>query len=285
MANNVRALVRESPTLASLPMIYTRLTEAIDNPRASTMQIADIIASDSALTARLLRLVNSAFYAFSSRIDTVQQAVLLIGTQPIRDLALATSVLSVFPGIPRELGSMQSFWEHSITTGVTARLLATYRNERRAERFFVAGILHEIGRLLLFALRPDAARAALTRSRTESEPLVVAEHAAFGFDHGEAGGAILEAWKLPEDLQAIVRCHHAPAEAGHYQRDAALVHVADVIATAMQIGNSGDPAVPALAADAWEQLGLAPTILSALTDEVERQVYEVARSMLVTAGK
>ena len=113
----------------------------------------------------------------------------------------------------------------------------------------------------------------------------MAEHAAFGFDHGEAGGAILEAWKLPENLQVIVRCHHAPAEAGHYQRDAALLHVADVITTAMQIGNSGDPAVPVLAADAWEQLGLAPTILSALTDEVERQVYEVARSMLVTAGK
>jgi len=285
MAHDVRAFMRESPTLASLPMIYTRLTEAIANPRASTMQIADIIASDSALTARLLRLVNSAFYAFSSRIDTVQQAVLLIGTQPIRDLALATSVLSVFPGIPSELVSMQSFWEHSITTGVTARLLATFCNERRAERFFVAGILHEIGRLLLFALRSDAARAALTRSLREGEPLIVAEHAAFGFDHAEAGGAILEAWKLPEDLQAIVRCHHAPAEAGHYQRDAALVHVADVIATAMQIGNSGDPAVPALAADAWEQLGLAPTILSALTDEVERQVYEVARSMLVTATK
>jgi HD-like signal output (HDOD) protein len=283
MAHDARAFVRESPTLASLPIIYTRLTEAIDNPRASTAQIADIIASDSALTARLLRLVNSAFYAFSSRIDTVQQAVLLIGTQPIRDLALATSVFSVFPGIPRELVSMQSFWEHSITTGVTARLLATYRNERRAERFFVAGILHEIGRLLLFALRPDAARVALARSRTDGEPLIVAEHAEFGFDHAEAGGAILEAWKLPEDLQAIVRCHHAPAEAGHFQRDAALVHVADVIATAMKIGNSGDPAVPALAPDAWEQLELAPTILSALTDEVERQVYEVARSMLTTA--
>jgi HD-like signal output (HDOD) protein len=165
---------------------------------------------------------------------------------------------------------------------VTARLLATYRNERRAERFFVAGILHDIGRLLLFALRPDAAREALARSRTEGEPLIVGEHAAFGFDHAEAGGAILEAWKLPEDLQAIVRCHHAPAEAGHYQRGAALVHVADVIATSMKIGNSGDPAVPVLARDAWEQLELAPTILSALTDEVERQVHEVSRSMLVT---
>lgn len=283
MARNARALVRESPTLASLPTIYTRLTEAIEDPRASATQIADIIASDSALTARLLRLVNSTFYAFSTRIDTVQQAVLLIGTQPIRDLALATSVLSVFPGIPRELVSMRSFWEHSIATGVTARTLATYRNERRAERFFVAGILHDIGRLLLFALRPDAARAALTRSRTEGEPLIVAEQAAFGFDHSEAGSAVLEAWKLPEDLREIVRCHHAPAEAGRYQRDAALVHVADVIATAMKLGDSGDPAVPALAPDAWEQLELAPTILSGLTDEVERQVHEVARSMLMTA--
>ena len=134
MAHNVRALVRESPTLASLPMIYTRLTEAIDNPRASTMQIADIIASDSALTARLLRLVNSAFYAFSSRIDTVQQAVLLIGTQPIRDLALATSVLSVFPGIPSELVSMQSFWEHSITTGVTAHVSSPRRYRAESDR-------------------------------------------------------------------------------------------------------------------------------------------------------
>lgn len=285
MADNARGLVRESPTLASLPTIYTRLAEAIERPRVSATQIADIIASDAALTARLLRLVNSTFYAFSARIDTVQQAVLLIGTQPIHDLALATSVLSVFPGIPHELVSMRSFWEHSIATGVTARMLATYRNERRAERFFVAGILHDIGRLLLFALRPDAARTALTRSRTEGEPLIVAEHAAFGFDHGEAGGAVLEAWKLPEDLQTIVRCHHAPAEAGQYQRDAALVHVADVIATAMKIGDSGDPAVPALAPDAWEQLELAPTILSALTDEVDRQVHEVARSMLITASE
>src|SRR5215831_3369033 len=106
MAHSVRALVLESPTLASLPTIYIRLMEAIDNPRASTNQIADVMASYPALTARLLRLVNSAFYAFSSRIDTVQQAVLLIGTQPLHDLALATSVLSVFPGIPRELVNM-----------------------------------------------------------------------------------------------------------------------------------------------------------------------------------
>src|SRR5262249_17900621 len=155
----------------------------------------------------------------------------------------------------------------SIATGVTARMLAMYRNERRAERFFVAGILHDIGRLLLFALRPDAARAALTRSQMENEPLVVSEYAAFGFDHSEGGAAVLEAWKLPEDLQEIVRFHHAPAEAGPHRRDAALVHVADVIATAMKFGNSGDPAVPLLAPEAWEQLELAPTILDLLTDE------------------
>ena len=280
VARSAQELAREAPALASLPTVYTRLTEALAKPRVSTAQIAEIIASDSALTARLLRLVNSAFYAFPSRIETVQHAVFLVGTQQIHDLALATSVLRVFAGIPPELVDMESFWRHSIATGVTARTLATYCNERGAERFFVAGILHDLGRLLFFAARPDAARAALVRSRTQGEPLVVAERAVVGYDHSEAGGALLEAWNLPEDLQEMVRWHHAPADAQRYPREAAVVHVADIIATAMELGNSGDPVVSPLVPGAWEQFGLSPTVLGALAEQVDRQVNEVARSIL-----
>ena len=284
MARSARELAQETPALSSLPTIYTRLTEALAKPRVSTGQIAEIIASDSALTARLLRLVNSAFYAFPLRIETVHQAVFLVGTQQIHDLALATSVLRVFPRIPPELVDMESFWRHSIATGVTARTLATYRNERSAERFFVAGILHDLGRLLLFAARPDAARAALERSRTQGEPLMVAERAVLGYDHSEAGGALLEAWNLPAELQDMVRWHHAPAEAQRHQREAAVMHVADIISTAMEFGCSGDHAVPALAAGAWEQLGLSSTVLGAVTEQVDRQVNEVTQSILKVAA-
>jgi HD-like signal output (HDOD) protein len=284
MARSARELAQEAPALSSLPTIYTRLTEALAKPRVSTGQIAEIIASDSALTARLLRLVNSAFYAFPARIETVHHAVFLVGTQQIHDLTLATSVLRVFPRIPAELVDMESFWRHSIATGVTARTLATYRNERSPERFFVAGILHDLGRLLLFAARPDAARAALERSRTQGEPLMVAERAVLGYDHSEAGGALLEAWNLPEELQDMVRWHHAPSEAQRHQREAAVMHVADIISTAMEFGNSGDPVVPALATGAWEQLGLSSTVLGAVTEQVDRQVNEVTQSILKVAA-
>jgi HD-like signal output (HDOD) protein len=284
MARSARELARETVALSSLPTIYARLVGALEKPRVSTAQIAAIIASDSALTARLLRLVNSAFYAFPSRIETVQQAVFLVGTRQIHDLALATSVLRVFAGIPPELVDMKSFWQHSIATGVTARVLATCCKEAGTERFFVAGVLHDLGRLLLFAARPADARAALLRSRTRGEPLEVAERTILGYDHSEAGGALLEAWNLHEDLQDMVRWHHAPAEARRCPRETAVLHIADVIVTAMEIGHSGDHVVPALARGAWEQLGLSPTVLGALTEQVELQVNEVAQSMLTGGG-
>jgi HD-like signal output (HDOD) protein len=284
MARSARELARETVALSSLPTIYARLVGALEKPRVSTAQIAAIIASDPVLTARLLRLVNSAFYAFPSRIETVQQAVFLVGTRQIHDLALATSVLRVFAGIPPELVDMESFWRHSIATGVTARVLATCCEEAGTERFFVAGVLHDLGRLLLFAARPDDARAALLRSRTRGEPLEVAERTILGYDHSEAGGALLEAWNLHEDLQDMVRWHHAPAEARRCPRETAVLHVADIIVATMEIGRSGDHVVPALARGAWEQLGLSPTVLGALTEQVELQVNEVAQSMLTGGG-
>ena len=284
MARSAHELARATIALSSLPTIYTRLLAALDEPRVSTAQIAEIIASDSALTARLLRLVNSAFYAFPSRIETVQQAVFLVGTRQIHDLALATYVLRVFTGIPPELVEMESFWQHSIATGLTARALAMHRKEPDAERFFVAGILHDLGRLLLFEGRPDEARAALLRSRTRDEPLEIAERAIIGYDHSEAGNALLEAWNLHEDLRDMVRWHHAPAEAQRCQRETAILHVADIIVTSMEIGHSGDQVVPALAPGAWEQLGMSPTVFGALTAQVEAQVNDVSRSMLTGRG-
>ena len=113
---------------------------------------------------------------------------------------------------------------------------------------------------------------------------MIAERAVIGYDHSEVGGALLEAWNLPEELQDMVRWHHAPAEARRHQREAAVVHVADIITTAMEFGNSGDPVVPTLATGAWEQLGLSSTVLVAVTEQVERQVNEVTQSILTVAA-
>ncbi len=265
-------LLRGAVEVSSLPAIYARLTKALDDPRASAAQIADIISEDSGLTARLLRLVNSAFYCFPFEVETVSRAVMIVGTRQISDLALATSVLSLFRGIPEGLVDMESFWLHSIATGVTARIVASHRQESHAERFFVAGVLHDIGRLLIYTRLPDQAREALHRSRRSGEPLIEVEREIIGFDHATAGGALARAWNLPATLEDMVTFHHDPFRASRYPVEAAVVHVADVLAHALRLGTSGERAVPPLDAGAWAALGIPTAGLRALLDQAELQV-------------
>jgi HD-like signal output (HDOD) protein len=279
MAADTIALLDETVATASAPLVYTRLTEAIANPRASTSLIADIISEDAALTARLLRVVNSAFYGFPFPIDTVSRAVMLVGTQQISDLALATTVMTTFAGIPEDLVDMESFWLHNVATGVAARILAGLRREPLAERFFVAGVLHDIGRLLLLGQRPAQMREALEHAEQTGRPLLDIERHVFGFDHAALGGALLRTWKLPPTLEDMVAFHHAPSQCTH-SIEAALVHVADVIAHTMPLGTSGERAVPPLEPTAWTLLGFDPGILESTVELMEAQVSETVRLIL-----
>ena len=282
MTFSLQELVRpKAARIPSLPQIYLQLTEVLDNPRSASGHIAEVISRDSGLTARLLRLVNSAFYAFPTRVESISHAVILVGTQQIRDLALATAVLRIFKGISTDLVDMESFWLHSIATGVAARLLAAQRKEVNTERYFVAGVLHDIGRLLMFRTWPDEARAALAQARRTEGSLLEIERQVFGFDHGVAGGELLHAWDLPGVLTEMTRYHHAPADARQHPVEVAVVHVADVVAAALELGHSGDDAVPRLSPVAWERLALPAGAVSTVAVQSERQVAEVRRSMLV----
>ncbi len=143
-------LVQSAMRLASLPSIYLRLTEVTTDGRSTSTDVARVIQEDPSLSARLLRLVNSAFYGFPSRVDTITQAINLVGTNQVMELALASSVLRAFEGIPRDRVDMDGFWRHSIGTAIAARAIALRRRVASAERYFVAGLLHDVGRLVLF---------------------------------------------------------------------------------------------------------------------------------------
>lgn len=283
MARSPQELVSAATGVPSLPRIYGRLTEALDNPRASTGHIAAIISGDAGLTARLLLLVNSAFYCFPVKVESISHAVTLVGTEQIRDLALATSILRIFKGISADLVDMESFWLHSVSTGVAARLLATHRGEGNSERFFVAGVLHDIGRLLMFKTWPKEAQWALARARKTHGPLVEIERELFGFDHAVAGGEVLDAWRLPAPLAEMSRYHHSPGSAHRHPTEAAVMHVADVVVTSLELGHSGDEAVPRLSPAACDCLALPPGTLVAVAAQAERQVDEVRRSLLAGA--
>jgi HD-like signal output (HDOD) protein len=231
------------------------------------------------LTARLLKIVNSAFYSFPSKIETISRAVTVVGTQQLRDLALATSVMKLFKGVPPDLISMEPFWRHSIACGVAARVLATHKREANIERFFVAGILHDIGRLVLCMKEPDWMRSALGRCHASGELLYKVEDEELGFDHASLGRILLENWKLPASLVETVAYHHNPEAAARFPVEAADVHVADIIAHALQLGSSGERFVPPLSPLAWERAGMSMGQLPGAIEQVDRQYREAVEWM------
>jgi HD-like signal output (HDOD) protein len=283
MAHNPDDLLKGYVEVSSLPMIYYKINEAINNPRTSMVDIGKIISDDPGLTVRLLRLVNSAFYGFPSKIETITQALVIIGTNQLRDIVLATSITRLFKNIPEDLVTMESFWRHSIACGIVAKTLATYRNETNVERFLIAGMLHDIGRLILYQKAGDQVRKILLQCHLNKALLFLTEQERLGFDHAALGRRLLQAWNLPSSLEEAVAFHHIPHQAIHYPMEAAIVHLADIIVNAMQWGSSGERYVPPLAEKAWEEIGLSISILSPLLDSMDQQMNEITHSILQDA--
>lgn len=275
MVKSAAELVKHCDSISTLPAIYQRLDEAINDPYSDLSKIADILSDDSSLSARLLRLANSAMFNFPSKVETISRAVTIIGTKQLRDLALATSVIELFSHIPAGRVSMESFWRHSIASGITSRVIAAYRREPNVERFYVMGLLHDIGRLVMYLHIPKITGKALEVSEQEMIPLYQAERKLLKFDHMDVGRALMESWKLPSSLQEGVGFHHLPQNAKLYPEDAATVHVADTIANAFKLGSSGEPAVPPFQEMAWETLGLTVSQLPLIVEQLEIQ-YEAA---------
>jgi HD-like signal output (HDOD) protein len=265
--------------ISSPPTIFLLINEAINNPRSSVMDIAGIISGDQGLTVRLLRMANSPLYGFPSKIETITQAVTILGIQQINDLVLATTVMSFFEGIPKNLVEIKSFWQHSIACGLSARVLATFRREANVERFFVAGTLHDIGRLIIYTKMPEQSLELLARSKKQGELIYRVEQELMGFDHADVGGTLLQAWKLPLSIKEMVGFHHKPESAIHFPVETAVIHVSDIIAHAMQLGSSGERFVPPLNAKAWECIGLSPSILSSAMNQIEQQFAETIKML------
>jgi HD-like signal output (HDOD) protein len=277
-----QTLVARAKTVSSLPSVFLRLQKVVNDAGSSNRDIANVISEDAGLAARLLRVANSAFYGFPSRIDTITRAVTVIGGKQLRDIALATSVIDMFKGMPQELVSMESFWRHSIASAVAARILATYRRAGNVEHFFVAGLLHDIGRLIMYTEIPDQCRQVFAAYNSEDTLLYRVEKSVLGFDHAEVSGALLEVWKLPPALSVPVACHHRPGgglKLTEMSVPAAVIHLADIIAHAMEMGTSGERSVPSLNEEAWQCLALSEGVLPAVLKQLEHQ-YEDALTLL-----
>lgn len=276
---DLRKLVEQSPQISSLPTVFYRINQAVEDPECSFLEIGEIISGDPSLSARLLRIVNSSFFGFPSKIETITHAVTIVGMAQLHDLALATTVVNQFKGIPKDLINMEKFWLHSVATGLAARIIAIYRREPNADRFYLMGMLHDLGRLVLFLNLPDQMQKVMS-VYNENGLLHEIENEVLEVDHAGVGGMLLEIWKLPEMLQETVTYHHSPNQSPRYPVAASIVHVADIISHGMELGTCGERYVPPLNAKAWEVIDLPINLIPTIVEQVDRQAKEAVEMFL-----
>ena len=235
--DSVVALLDDVEGLVSPPGICLRLFELIHAPTTGVKDIAAVVGVDPNLTARLLRIANSSFYSFSRKIDTISRAVAVIGTAELYQLVLSVSAVKTFTNIPNELVGMDTFWRHSVYTGLLARALAIRANVLHPERLFVSGLMHDIGSLVLYHQRPDAMRDILLMAEGDEEVLYQAELDRFKFSHASVAGYLMEQWQLPEELLDAVTWHHQPERAEKAPLEAHILYLANHLVNESEQGN------------------------------------------------
>ena len=271
---DLAAFIQNDLRLPTLPAIFNRINETIMDPKSSANDIASVISMDVALASRLLTIVNSAFYGFPYKIDTLSRAVAIVGTKQLTTLAFGVSIMKMFEHIPLEYIDMESFWKHSIGCGLASRLIAGYKNIQNTERLFVAGLLHDIGRLILYSYWPCHMMKTLKRARDTELFVYEAEREELGTDHGEIGGLLVKKWNLPFLLENIIRYHHKPQKSQN-RLESSIVHLADIITNTIEVGASGETLVPVLDSESWASLGLSKNILHPVIEHIDRQLDEI----------
>jgi HD-like signal output (HDOD) protein len=276
--NCIKKLADPTIKLPEVPSIVFELNEVIANPMSSADDIAQVVQKSPSLTAILLKFANSPCYGFPSKIDKISLAVTLIGTREICGLALGLSILSTFDKIPKEFLDMFSFLKHSVACGIISRILATHKGISQTEQFFVSGLLHDIGRLIIFCNYPEDSRNILNLSRITNNLLYEVESNYFGCNHSYVGKHLIQRWKLPLSLENNIFYHHNPSES-QKPVPATLVHLADIITNGLGIGTSGERFVPPLDTEAWEALGLSPSCFDIVVRQATHQFFAL-ESML-----
>lgn len=282
MKSNIAELLEGVNGLITLPHVFLRINQLIEDPDSTLSDIAKAISQDPSFTVRMLRLANSPFYGLSSTIGTVDKAVSVIGTSQIRNLALSMSVASTFAGLPNNLVSMDNFWHHSLYCALVARILAKQARGCDPAAVFTAGLLHDIGELIIFNRLPEQARASLllVLDQVDNLPVYQAERQVLGFDHAEVGGELARQWGLPPLLIECIACHHDIGFAQHCPRETALVHLADLIAQMAELDTLELTDVSPIDPAAWEVTGLSTDIIEQVICEAQNEIIEAKKLFL-----
>lgn len=271
LLNLVESRMGELPTL---PLIAQRVVSLLNNPDSSAAELEQVIKHDQALTARVLKLVNSAYYGFPRRITTVGQGIVILGYKTLKELVLSISIADLF----RMRGDDKVFdrtalWQHAVGTAIGARVIARRAGLPFEEDAFIAGLLHDIGVLLLDLCLSTEFEAIIAMTTMGGLPLIRAEEKVLGFNHVLVGKMLAEKWNFPAFLVEVLRYHHRPVQTRNYWVAAALVFLADNLAQEIGIGFlEGYDAEPDFKTAVWSWLELEPEQKKDVLQQMEREL-------------
>jgi HD-like signal output (HDOD) protein len=266
--------VRDLPTA---PPVLSELWELLARETISASRLAEVLEKDPALTAKLLRMANSAYFALSQPVTEVRSACVVLGFDMVKSLAIGVTALE---SLGRRIGrdfDLEGFWRHSVGTGACAQRIARHLGMKQTGTAFCAGVLHDLGKLVLVALSPD--RYAKLPLGQNAVSLCELERQEYGGDHQDVGEWLGRRWGFPETLLSVIRAHHAPptvqGEEGHWP---AILHVANWLAP-----RAGFPSVPAcercreeeLLTSALQELQITDTLLDRLAEELKMDANRV----------
>lgn len=264
-----RKALREVKNLPTLPGIVIKLTKMADNPDTTTEQMGRVISKDHILAAKLLKLVNSAFYGFPQRISSLNSAIILLGFNVIKSLIVSASIFEFMEEQDIEL------WQHSLGCAVVSSVLAKRLEVADPEEISTAALIHDIGKVAIKMELPEEYETIMKIVSARQCSMLTAEKEVLGFDHAEVGGWMAKSWNLPIKLSEPVSNHHNPHAAGNEKISSAIVHFGDIMIRGMGYGHADDIWVPPLRVEAWNLLGLTPQDLDQVLIEVEEKLWDV----------
>ncbi|RLB93223.1 MAG: HDOD domain-containing protein [Deltaproteobacteria bacterium] len=264
--NDIRTLRRKVESISSLPTtpdVLKQILVMIEKPSISLGEISNFISNDPALATRILKMVNSVIYGFPGRISSVSHATVLLGLNVIKGLLIGTSVFELMQK------SMLGLWEHSINCAITAKLIARRKGLKDPDDVYAAGLLHDIGKVILILQFPEEYEKVMNEINMEDITISEAEKNHFAETHAGVGSWLAEKWRFPLNLVESIKYHHKPHLSKNAPLETAIVHLSDILVRAMGLGFAGDPFVPALNPTVFEYLDLNENDIKEILGEVE----------------
>ena len=276
----IESLIEQGQDLCSLPEIYIRVSEMLDNPSATAPQIGETVQTDPAISSRILKMVNSAYYGLPNQVSSISKAIIILGRERLKQILIGSVLGGIFTSINNEAFSMSKFWQHSIKTAIIARELAIQGNDvEEQDAMFTAGLLHDIGRLIIADNLPEinieidelAERSRIDRAQ--------AEYQIIGFTHADLGAALMRQWGFPELLIYCTGEHHGSEHTGEFAQAARLVYLSNQLSQYIPPIDENETLEMLSKIPHWENAARLPGQISIACQLADDLVFDVMDSL------